>query len=775
MKLEGSVIRYLVAFTLALFSLSAGAVDQDTVMDLIQQGGGDGLTITEQLLEIIFQGGTITDQQDGLLGALSRVLNSAVLVYVVASISVGGINYVLHSANKGTMGGGKISSMWVVVRMGTFLPMLIPLSSGYSAAQYIVNGTAHAATYVADEAALVGTRYIADNGTPYPLEVWNTRELLQAAMLSELCVAYFKEEYRAGVVEAQSGGVTADNEAYKVALSWPVKGGENNFCGSFRVARGVEPNIDTDSPYDSALQDYYASEVDALVKLRMDAQQIVEQYYMVNGSLREWQREQERRANRGEAKTGDAPAKAEVDIGGAANAMRDATENYDARMRQAATRFVSSVNMTNTNGKTEWEAELEEKGFAVLGTYYFSMLKMQQFVRQALISNTEHSPPTYNNGRTDYSKDIGKDREFFSEAFLAMAETSKSLKSDSELGEIHALDSVDLNSGISGFFGDFLSAITQQFIVGVYNVIGTENINDESGEAAARDNVDLVVMMQSLGSALVTIGELVVVGVLIFFAAGKSTAAGIEGSILSFSGANIISGLINFIIDVALTFVVPVIIYLIGLGLFLMYWLPAIPVITWIMAYYGWLIIYFSALIIIPPWLGTLVVATGDDWVSSHSRQGWVLLFGLFARPTFMVIIFFAIYILMRLAGYLLMWFMEYILSITATGFAGFLSMVMILTVVSIFAYNLVTRTFALLPELPDRIMRGLNAGHDTFGEQESEMKGRGAAFGAGAAMMAGGSKQMDARSKRMEAAAKGSMPSAAAGGGSPASTGEGA
>lgn len=774
MKLEGSVIRYLVAFTLALFSLSAGAVDQDTVMDLIQQGGGDGLTITEQLLEIIFQGGTITDQQDGLLGALSRVLNSAVLVYVVASISVGGINYVLHSANKGTMGGGKVSSMWVVVRMGTFLPMLIPLSSGYSAAQYIVNGTAHAATYVADEAALVGTRYIADNGTPYPLEVWNTRELLQAAMLSELCVAYFKEEYRAGVVEAQSGGVTADNEAYKVALSWPVKGGENNFCGSFRVARGVEPNIDTDSPYDSALQDYYASEVDALVKLRMDAQQIVEQYYMVNGSLRAWQREQERRANRGEAKTGDAPAKAEVDIGGAANAMRDATENYDARMRQAATRFVSSVNMTNSNGKTEWEAELEEKGFAVLGTYYFSMLKMQQFVRQALISNTEHSPPTYNNGRTDYSKDIGKDREFFSEAFLAMAETSKSLSSMQDLGEINALDSMDLTSGVTGLLSDALTKATKWIVNGLYETLGTELISGESDDEV-RDHVDLVVMMQSLGSTLVTIGEMIVLGMFVLFTAGKGVASGIESSILAKGGLAAVSGIVNFVIDVFMTFVVPLLIYLIGLGLFLMYWLPAIPVITWIMAYFGWLIIYFSALIIIPPWLGTLVVATGDDWVSSHSRQGWVLLFGLFARPTFMVIIFFAVFTLMRLAGYLLMWFLEYTLSITATGFAGFLSIVMILTVVSIFAYNLVTRTFALLPELPDRIMRGLNAGHDTFGEQESEMKGRGAAFGAGAAMMAGGSKQMDARSKRMEAAAKGSMPSAAAGGDSPASTGEGA
>ena len=194
MKLEGSTNRYFVAIALVVFSVSAGAVDQDKVMDLIQQGGGEGLTVTEQLLEMIFQGGTLTDQKEGLLGALSRVLNSAVLIYVVATVTAGSFGFVVNSANSGKVGGGKASVTWIALRLGMFTPLLIPLSSGYSACQYFVNGTAHAATYVADEAALVGTRYIGENGTPYPLEVWNTRKLLQAAMVSDLCTAYFKEE-----------------------------------------------------------------------------------------------------------------------------------------------------------------------------------------------------------------------------------------------------------------------------------------------------------------------------------------------------------------------------------------------------------------------------------------------------------------------------------------------------------------------------------------------------------------------------------------------------
>lgn len=721
----------LALWGLALWSgvaIGQESADAQEMFSWDEMLGGDGLTVAEQLLEMIFAGGTLTNQDTGLMSTLSRVLNSAVLVYVVGAVAIGGVGFTVYSANKGTLGGGKISPLMTPLRLGLLIPLLIPLASGYSASQYAVNSVTKSGTWVADEAAKVGAVYMEEYGAPVTLSVTPAAELVRNMLTSELCMVISNDKFDGKVDPIFKTALSVTSSESEIVYSWSRKEGQTNgFCGSF-IVKNPAYGMKSSSDNTQALLAYHGREVSALTRLQEEARETIKQHIWVNKGLVEAQKENVRRAAQGQGRL-DLPAEALVAVSAiVADILRLETQ-YSEDMRAAAVEFVQTTRRNNS--APSWSEELNEKGFAVLGTYYFSMLKYQNYVRKALSNYTSYDDPTLHNGRTSYAKDFAKEKGVIAEALAGLADALKQLESSRPpVDSVDAVNSIEL-SGNNKAWGKFVNMLAQATNAAVKWIVDLF-LKDESnsGESFYKD---LVLVLQGVGSVLVTTAEVALAVVIGLYIGMKAAGEGVGRSVFGWFGGGAAAGAAEGVGDFIRVLIAPLLIYLLGLGMFLMYWLPAIPVISWVLAFFSYLIIYFSALIIIPMWVGTMAVATGDTWMTTHQRQGWVLLFGLFARPTIMVMIFYGVYVLMQIAGYLLTWILSFMLSVNLGGGLSLLfSFLMLMTILTIAGYNLITMVFSILPELPDRIMRGLNAGQETFGEQSNEVKGRGAVIGAG-------------------------------------------
>ena len=163
------------------------------------------------------------------------------------------------------------------------------------------------------------------------------------------------------------------------------------------------------------------------------------------------------------------------------------------------------------------------------------------------------------------------------------------------------------------------------------------------------------------------------------------------------------------------------------LGAFMSYYIPAIPAVYFFMAMFGILIIFIEALIALPIWTVLLCLTSGEEgWETAHMRQGVILLLGLMARLTGTVMIFFAVIGLLETAAPLFVaLLLDVYLSVFSTSTAGPLGWLFMVGGVAIFAYQIIIRSFSVMTSLMDMIMTAFNLGHQTFGDQGDEDKGR--------------------------------------------------
>jgi conjugal transfer/type IV secretion protein DotA/TraY len=163
------------------------------------------------------------------------------------------------------------------------------------------------------------------------------------------------------------------------------------------------------------------------------------------------------------------------------------------------------------------------------------------------------------------------------------------------------------------------------------------------------------------------------------------------------------------------------------IGAFMTYYIPSMPAIYFYMALFGIIIIFIEAVIVLPIWTVMLCLTAGEEgWETAHMRQGIVLLLGLMARLTGNVLIFFAVIMLLETVAPLFVTLMvDVYLSIFSTSTVGLIGWIFCLACIALFAYQIIARSFSLMTDLMDMIMRGLNVGHQTFGSQGDEEKGR--------------------------------------------------
>jgi conjugal transfer/type IV secretion protein DotA/TraY len=153
--------------------------------------------------------------------------------------------------------------------------------------------------------------------------------------------------------------------------------------------------------------------------------------------------------------------------------------------------------------------------------------------------------------------------------------------------------------------------------------------------------------------------------------------------------------------DMVTTFFQVILAFLIATGVFLAYYMPMIPLITWVAAVVGYIFFLFEAFIGSIFWAGAHAMPEGNGISGQHAEQGYMLMLSLVVRPSLMVVGFiagmFLSTVLLNFVGELATPYFEQVHGNNMVGLIGWTSGVFImgslaLSIVRSFIKNLCSR-----------------------------------------------------------------------------------
>ncbi|BCA79292.1 DotA/TraY family protein [Desulfuromonas sp. AOP6] len=127
------------------------------------------------------------------------------------------------------------------------------------------------------------------------------------------------------------------------------------------------------------------------------------------------------------------------------------------------------------------------------------------------------------------------------------------------------------------------------------------------------------------------------------------------------------------------------------------------------------------------------MIPEGDGMAGQYGRQGYMLLFGILARPPLMVAGLFCSMVIMAGVGKFIGYcFVVYYESVTAGNVTGIITMIAQIAIlggtVVVFAHKI----FGLTTHLPEKVIRWIGQMHDDLGVGADESRVRGIALAAG-------------------------------------------
>lgn len=163
---------------------------------------------------------------------------------------------------------------------------------------------------------------------------------------------------------------------------------------------------------------------------------------------------------------------------------------------------------------------------------------------------------------------------------------------------------------------------------------------------------------------------------------------------------------------------------LFGIGMMLAYYLPAIPLIYWIMGCVTWIISVFEALIAAPIWaFGHLLPGRngGHGVIGATSVNGYYIVTSLFLRPMLMVVALVTTAMLMKVVGLLVEYiFIRYTLEgMLADRVHGPLTVLAVLAILVLILIGAAHQIYGLITVLPDMVLRWVDKVMPSAGERQ--------------------------------------------------------
>lgn len=690
-----------------------------------------------------------------LLSVMSLSLNAIALAMMAWLAVIGGSTYVFQTANKGVPGGQVISSFWAPIRVSTATILLIPLTSGYSTLQYGVitvaeKGNAHG-TYVMEK----GLDYLYDFGAYRAPGIPDGQSLVFSLVESEVCRQYINSYTQRDTITPVFTGPVRQNDTtlvskisyrYNETTESPTTNDPRlDYCGA--VAFTMQH--DEDDWYDGLFIDadeltaHYGGppfiaegQMDLLKKMQPLAESIAAKILSDENALRQLQAHGESKQSTYER----AVAELNSQISGAAGLAQSAIRTYNSESQKLIAQTVSQRNdakNANNDGSSGWAEQTKAMGWPALGTIFWQVNIAQSEINKLAASfeaaYTQPSP----------DKEWLSDDRFVQMSMrirglkkqFATLDKTKQVKTDQSFGQPDSIPSLSAiaDAGAEGDgWVDTIKSKVYEFFAGSVRHAMYKNGPD-----------DLIINMQYFGSAMSTLAETgwwaktIVVSMARGMAESlgeaasdvsnkvswipgvgwlaKAVGAGAEGSGkgISFALADI-SQMINYLI-----------VAMIIVGFTLGVVLPTIPLTQWLMGVISWMLFFIECLLVSPMWMAAHGTAEKDGWGSEHTRQGYMLMIGLYLNPILRVAGFFAIFVALKPIGWLVAWFFDYVQGVVVSGFAMLFIFFGSVIISSIFAYSAMVRIFGLPSELFERGLRWINGGQEVTGDNQGEKEAR--------------------------------------------------
>ena len=738
--------KYTAAIIFILTVLFAGTAAASQISGGVDYGSDFG----QKVINWIAHGtDTPTWGQPSLLSTISFGIN-AIGLFVMAWLAViGGANFVIQTANKGVPGGQVISSFWMPIRVATATIMLIPLSSGYSTLQYGVITVAEKGNEHGNYLMGIGLDYLYDFGVYRSPSLEDGRNIILSWVDSEVCRQYInsytgQETIKSEISKESSWGVVTSriNYAYQEPENSKYSGGERKqYCGS--ISFSVDGSESKSENSGEILPSWIKTKgetnriVDAQVSILKELQPKVSA--IARSILHDQDVLKSLQSSGSGAQSSYENALSEVNgkISGAVSDLDEVTREYNSRTQKLV---VSVVNDRNGDSdEKKWTDEIKSNGWPTLGSIFWKVnINQSEINKAAAAMSASYSEPSLDG---EWLKDERLGIVSNRLAGLRQASGSSPVTSTGEASEDPSIIPSLASIADAGTSPGILSSIKGAVADGtgwIVRSILQKNSPD-----------DLILNLQYFGSMSGAFADALYwtkVGAVASTYTAKEAAntvqdaansqpwwspigwgARIVGGVGSVAGEFLVrvveqvGGLINYIV-----------LALILIGVTLGIILPTIPLTLWFMGVISWILFFIECLLISPIWMSAHGTAERDGWGSEHTRQGYMLMIGLYLNPILRVAGFFAIFLAMKPLAWMVAWYIDYVRGVLMGGFAFLYIFAGSMIVIFTFSYTVLVRVFTLPSELFERGLRWVNGGQEVTGDSHSEEKSRGffAAFG---------------------------------------------
>ena len=660
----------------------------------------------------VIVGGEGPDAVDSVLGAMSSVMAAGMLVFTGIVITYVLISGVLDSANEGNPGGKALNQMWVPLRMILAMGLVLPLAGGYSAMQVAVLWVAGHGIGLADSVWNRALDHIESTGTLYPPDIGVDYEGIADNILqSRVCMHAIRIlDAHINIVEDSIENLDESNDpslpAYTVMQRYTNFYNEDAAADAWQAAK--------DNDYANGHPRFYPSKSNtpcgsisltfATVDESTGFGDIMKDFYFdISSALGQLDEELDPIA-RDIAESVHDEGVTEPDR----TAYNTAVQNYKTRYQQAVTNVTSEI---STARISKWDGGnpanamstvgSRDAGWITAGAWYWDLQKTNAEALSAVSITPKYSPPTITvDDHSEYDK--------FTNA-LAKYNRNKIVTTPGG-GTAVAMERssyADDDSNANAILNGFLKRL-------------------QSASQMALDSPDPVTGLQNLGHTMLWAIDITWLTTVTVTAAAETTAETAENSGLGLFGAGAGPRFFAELFKSALSTLAAVILFLTPLALFLAFYLPATPLILWIMGVAGWFILLIEAVIAAPIWAASHAMPEGNGFVGQRAMAGYMVLLSLFLRPTLMLFGLFASMLLMIvMAKVVMLLFIPAMSSINAGYLTGLLSYIGITAIFVFLIVHIAHRAYGLIHEIPDKVLRYIGGGNENLGEASAENQGK--------------------------------------------------
>lgn len=678
----------------------------------------------------VITGGTGPANPDSILGALSEILNTGMLVFTGLIVGYVFLTGVLNSANEGNPLGRMYSTMWVPLRMVVALSLVLPFSGGYSTMQIGVLWIAGHGIGLANSTWNRALDYMSASGTLYPPNVAIDFENVAANILeSRVCMHGINTADRHVNIVDNPAEIVGGNSTTELRTSGEV--GTIEMPPQHRVMQRYDSYynlVEAGGAYTAALITNFSAgvpraygsnpcgsitlefaEIDGSTSIESEVVTFQSQIINIHADLDE-QLDPLARAIVWKSVTKDAPAPDPL-------AFNQAVQTYKEEYLKAVNQALSAIatkridRFANGNPQTaNSPLGARDAGWISVGAWYWDLQRINAETQKIVTVKPELKTPT--------DRAIANDDYSHFMAELGVYRNNMSV-TDSNGNVVNAMERssyADNNFGLSivmATIGKSLDAVLAE--------------------------PDPLAGLANLGHSIIGTFEAAIL-VTAPIKGGARTADDTAEAVGGFTGgsARAITSIALQLADGALSIIFFAALLLVPLALMLAFYLPVTPLILWVMGVVGWFTLLIEAVIAAPIWAASHAMPEGNGFVGQRAMAGYMVALSLFLRPTLMIFGFFAAAVLIIVMGKVVaLLYIPAMSGMIGDSLSGIVTCFAMLAILVVLMVQIAHRAFGLIHEVPDKVLRYIGGGAENLGEASGEQQSR-SIFVGGAAKIAG-------------------------------------